>query len=122
MNEHPARMKRLALAAALLACAAAARANPVFEWHDLYDGGLSQPDIAVAAATDAEGNLVIAGSSTGPAGSVDWLIRKIDRETGGAIWTRRIPSIDGNSMVVGGMVRDGAGDLLVGGTREGCYG
>jgi hypothetical protein len=110
------------LAAALFACVAAARANPVFEWHDLYDGGLSQPDIAVAAATDAEGNLVIAGSSTGPTGSVDMLIRKIDRETGGTIWVRRVASLDGNSMAVGGMARDGAGDLLVGGTREGCFG
>ncbi|MFH1680421.1 MAG: hypothetical protein ABIH26_07235 [Candidatus Eisenbacteria bacterium] len=122
MRQFSARIASLLILAGLALCALQARANPVFEWEDLYDGGALQPDAGTVATTDEEGNLVVAGQSTGPAGSVDYLIRKLRRETGETMWTRRVPSIDGNSMVVGGMVWDGAGDLLVGGTREGCYG
>jgi hypothetical protein len=110
------------LAAALAVNAVPVGADPVFQWHDLYDGGAQSDDEGTVAVTDAAGNLVIAGKSADGVDGIDMLIRKLDRETGDTVWTKRIAAVDGNDMAVGGMVWDGAGHLLVGGTREGCYG
>ena len=99
-----------------------ASAAPSFEWHDLFDGGIQQFDLGTVALTDGDGNLVIGGESAGPAGSIDMLIRKLDRQTGDVIWQTRQAAHDGNDMAVTGMVWDGDGDLLVGGTRLGCLG
>ncbi|RPJ47460.1 MAG: hypothetical protein EHM19_02975 [Candidatus Latescibacterota bacterium] len=113
-----------AFAAVLAAFVSApiAAADPVFEWDDVYDGGVQQPDAGVAALTDADGNLVVAGESNDGVGGADMLVRKIDRETGLTTWERRVSADDGNDMLVGGIVRDGDGNFLVGGTRQGCYG
>ncbi len=96
--------------------------TPILEWDDLYDGGIQQADAGVVALTDASGDLYIAGESTDGVDGLDFLIRRLDRGTGAAVWTRRVAADDGNDMEVGGMVWDGSGNLLVGGTRLGCFG
>ncbi len=99
-----------------------AGADPVFQWQDLHDGGALQNVAGTAALADAAGNAVIAGTSTDSEAGIDLLVRKLDRETGDTLWTRRVPAGDGNDMALGNMVWDGAGDLLIGGTRLGCVG
>ncbi len=99
-----------------------ATATPSLEWHQVYDGGLQQGDVSTVALADADGNLVVGGMSVGLAGTVDMLIRKLDRDTGGTIWSHRQAAVDENDMDVSGMVWDGSGDLLIGGTRLGCFG
>lgn len=101
-------------------CAVAA--DPISEWHDLYDGGTGQSDAGRVALTDSAGNLIIAGESTDGIIGVDMLIRKLERATGDTIWTHRVSAPDNNDMQVGGMVWDGFGNLLIGGTRLGCFG
>jgi hypothetical protein len=97
-----------------------AGADPVFQWHDLHDGGALQNDLGTAALTDDAGNMVIGGTSADSEAGIDLLVRKLDRESGDTLWTRRVPAVDGNDMALGGMVWDNAGDLLIGGTRLGC--
>ncbi|MFC1572646.1 hypothetical protein ACFL6M_03500 [Candidatus Eisenbacteria bacterium] len=99
-------------------------AAPVLEWQESYDGGGLDLDVATAATTDSDGNLVIAGQSSDGIRGIDMLVRKLDRETGDPIWSRRISAegAEENNLAVGGIVSDGAGNFLVGGTREGCYG
>jgi hypothetical protein len=99
-----------------------ASAEPIPVWHDLFDGGIGQEDSGRAALTDADGNLVIAGETSDASPGLDLLVRKLDRLTGTEIWSRVVPSTDGNDLQVGGMVWDGSGNLLVGGTRLGCFG
>jgi hypothetical protein len=110
----------LVLAAA--AFSAPALAAPVFEWSDLYDGGANLTDLATAILTDPEGNVIIGGESGDGIAGVDWLIRKLARETHATIWSRRVPFIDTNDMALSGMVWDGNGDILAGGFSRGCVG
>ncbi|MFH1278462.1 MAG: hypothetical protein ABIK65_08800 [Candidatus Eisenbacteria bacterium] len=120
MMAYPPRIAAL-LFSGIMAWTAAA-AEPALEWQSLYDGGGLVLDMGVAAVTDPAGNLVIAGESVDALGGVDMIIHKLDRSTGDTLWTRRVPSLDGNDMAVGGMVWDHAGHLLIGGTRLGCFG
>ncbi len=99
-----------------------AGAAPTFEWDHLYDGGAFSADVGVKVTTDASGNLIIAGESTDLVDGADILILKLERETGDTLWSRRFSADDGNAMGVGGMVWDGQGNLLIGGTRFGCFG
>ena len=117
-----ARAALLGVAAVLVVIAAPAAADPTFEWQHMYDGGAQAGDVGIAVVADDAGHVVVAGQSTDGVDGVDWMIRKLDRATGDTLWTRRVPAVDGNDMAVGGMVWDGAGNLLIGGTREGCYG
>ena len=110
----------LILAAATLS--APALAAPVLEWSDLYDGGANLTDLATAILADPEGNVIIGGESGDGIAGVDWLIRKLARETHATVWTRRVPFIDTNDMALSGMVWDGSGDILVGGYSRGCVG
>lgn len=110
----------LALAGAMFC--GAALATPVLEWSDLYDGGANLTDLATAILTDPEGNVIIGGESGDGIAGVDWLIRKLGRETGTTLWTRRVPFIDANDMALSGMVWGGSGNVLVGGFSRGCVG
>jgi outer membrane protein assembly factor BamB len=97
-------------------------AAPGLEWQHAYDGGSRQADTGVTALTDPAGNPVIAGEITDVAGNGNLLIRKLDRNTGAPIWSREILGTADNRLAVSGMVWDGFGHLLIGGTRLGCYG
>jgi outer membrane protein assembly factor BamB len=99
-----------------------ALADPVFEWADLYDGGANLPDVGTAVLADPDGNVIVGGESGDGVAGVDMLVRKLDRETGQTIWTRRVPSFDTNDMALSGMVWDGTGHVLVGGYIRGCVG
>ena len=105
-----------------LAVPAPAAANPSLEWHELYDGGSQQSDTGLKALTDPAGNLVVAGEVTDAASNGNLLVRKLARGTGALIWSHSVVGTSDNRMAMGDMVWDGAGDLLIGGTRLGCYG
>ena len=125
MKPPPTVLAGAALAtAALLVVAAAAPAlgDPALEWQDLYDGGAQYIDTGSAALCDAAGNLVIGGESAVGEGGIDLLVRKPDRDTGATPWRPRYARFAGNDVGVAGPARAGAGDLLLGGTRLGCFG
>jgi hypothetical protein len=100
---------------------ARAEGDPVAEWQEIYDGGSGLVDVASAALCDASGNVIIAGESNDGNGA-DLLVRKLARATGDTLWTMRVAAVDDNDMQVGGMVWDGFGNVLIGGTRLGCFG
>jgi hypothetical protein len=106
----------------LVVGAVPADASPTLEWQHLYDGGSQQADLGVKALADAAGNLVVAGEVTDAAGNGNVLIRKLARASGDSLWSHSVPGTVDNPMAVGGMTWDGAGDLLIGVTRLGCYG
>jgi hypothetical protein len=109
-------------AAPLVFLPAPSSADPSLEWEHLYDGGSRQADTGLAALSDPEGNPVIAGEVTDAAGNGNLLIRKLERASGDEIWTRSVLGTADNRLALGGMVWDGHGELLIGGTRLGCYG
>ena len=96
--------------------------DPSLEWHHLHDGGSRQADAGLAALSDVAGNPVIAGEVSDIDGNGNLLFRKLARETGEVLWSRSVPGTPENRLALGGMVWDGAGDLLIGGTRLGCFG
>jgi hypothetical protein len=122
MNRPFPRFEYALLLAATTVLASSAAADPLFEWADVFDAGAQQSDAGGVALADAVGNLVVAGESHDGVGGADMLIRKLDRGTGGTLWTRRVSADDGNDMLVAAIAWDGDGNLLVGGTRQGCYG
>ncbi len=97
-------------------------AQPGLEWVDLHDGGAQMADIGVAALTDAEGNLVVIGESTGASAVVRILVRKMDRETGAQIWSRQYTAAGGSSAIPRSMIWDGYGNLIVAGYIRNCVG
>jgi hypothetical protein len=110
------------LASVGLLCAGAAIGSPTLEWSDGYDGGGHGLDVGNAAVCDPDGNLIVAGESADLFAGTDMLIRKLDRDDGHPIWTRRYAAFDGNDMALTGMIWDGSGDLLVAGYIRGCVG
>ena len=110
------------LAVALALGATPAGASPTLDWHVLLDGGSRQTDVGVKALTDTAGNLVVAGHVIDVAGNGNLVILALTRATGDSLWSRTIPGTPDNPKVIGDMTWDGAGDLLIGGSRLGCYG
>lgn len=106
----------------LLCIAGLAWAQPGLEWADLHDGGAQMADLGVAALTDAQGNLVVAGESSGSQGIVGLLVRKLDRETAATIWSRQITPADGSGAIPRSMIWDGYGNILVAGHIRNCFG
>ncbi len=115
----PALLRLLLVGATL---ATTVQANPTLEWQRLHDGGSRQGDIGVAALSDSAGNLIVAGEIFDHSSNGDLLIRKLARETGDTLWSRSVAGTPDNPVALGEMEWDGAGDLLIGGTRLGCYG
>jgi len=113
---------RYGLLMAILVFGSACLADPTMEWSDLFDGGGSLADNCRRAIVDEQGNLIIAGESTDSQDGSDFYIRKLDRNTGTDIWTRRFPAFDGSDMAVTGLNWDAFGDVLVGGYICGCVG
>ena len=50
------------------------------------------------------------------------LLTKLSRATGETIWSHSVLGTPDKGIVLGGMVWDHAGHLLIGGTRLGCFG
>lgn len=114
---------RAALAAALvLGLSGPAWAQPSMEWDDLFDGGALFTDLGTSAITDPQGNLVVAGESTDPAGGVDILVRKLDRSTAFPIWSAGYAAEDGNDVTPAEITWDGYGNVIVAGYIRGCVG
>jgi hypothetical protein len=111
----------LMLLIAAWAPGAARAADPVAEWQEIYDGGSGLADQGAAALCDAAGNVIVAGESNDGNGA-DLMVRKLARATGDTLWTVRVAAVDDNDMQVGGMVWDHFGNVLIGGTRLGCFG
>ncbi len=99
-----------------------ASGDPALEWDDLYDGGALYIDIGTAALADADGHLIVGGESADGDGGADMLIRKLHRDTGAALWNRRVSSGEENDVALTGMLWDGSGDLLVAGYIRACVG
>ena len=117
---HP----RILLAAAALvgALPAAALPAPSTGWELVTDGGAFEADAGVKALTDASGNVVLAAEVTDRFHNGNLLVTKLDRGTGNTIWSHSVLGTPDKGVVVGGMVWDHAGHLLIGGTRLGCFG
>jgi len=125
MSRHsPSSLARsLAIAAVSVGVGTAfATPDPSLEWHHLHDGGSQLADTGIAVLSDPSGNPVIAGEITDAEGNGNLLVRKLDRETGDPLWSRSVLGTPENTLALGGMVWDGFGNLLIGGTRLGCYG
>jgi len=119
-------MKAPWIVAGLLAVGAFAAppspAAPTLEWTDLCDGGAAFLDGVTAVALDASGHIVVGGESADGEAGLDLFIRKLERETGFEMWSRRWPAFDGSDMALTGLVRDGVGNFLIGGYICGCVG
>lgn len=111
----------VALAVTLGAVAPVA-AEPVFHWENLYDGGGQSPDQGTAVLCDSQGNVVVGGESYDGVDGSDMFVRKLARDSGETIWTRRVSAFDGNDMTLSGMVWDDEENILVGGHINGCVG
>ena len=98
-----------------------ARAEPELVWDDLFDGN-AYTDIGTAAIADPDGHLVVGGESWGLSNRADMLIRKLDRETGDQIWSRRYGSGGENDMALTELLLAGDGEVIVGGYIRGCVG
>ncbi len=107
-----------ALAAGLL-CAAPARAQVTTGWTDLYDGPPSLMDSGEVVLVDREGNVIVAGTSTGQSGvalyTKDVYLRKFT-SSGGLLWETRWDA--GGLERPRDMVLDDAGNVYVGADQE----
>ena len=101
---------------------ALAQANPTFLWSDAYDGGGLYDDHGDVVCFASDQHVIVAGSSHDGIDASDMLVRKLDRDTGSELWSRRIPAFDDSDMAVAGVACDGAGDVIVGGHIMGCVG
>jgi hypothetical protein len=105
----------------LLALAAIAIQSPLWSgvqpaWTVHYNGGLSRStNQVVALRLDAEGNILIAGSSTGAAGDYDYLVLKYGPD-GRRMWVARHASLNNGDDQLRAMALDAQGNVLVTGT------
>ena len=120
MNRHRLVAAAIAVAAFSLAPVVAAASSPRLGWSDLHDGGANQLDDGYVALADADGNAIIGGVRTAPDGFTDFLVRKLDRITGAAIWTYVYEDPIGNNMALADLVLDHRGDLLIAGYLSSC--
>src|SRR5689334_14646678 len=88
----------LMLAAANSACLAAVAPA----WLRTWRAGLTyETNQVLAVSLDAQGNIVIGGSSTGAAGDYDYIVLKYD-SAGRLLWNSRFASIsNGNDLALG---------------------
>lgn len=115
-------MKRVLACCLCLIIPALAQANPVYQWEAVHDGGANYDDHGDVVGAAPDDHVVVAGSSFDGVDGSDMLIRKLNRETGSEIWSRRIPAFDGSDMAVTALDWDPNGDLIVGGHVLGCVG
>ena len=67
----------LAIVSLVLLSCAVVQAGVQETWVATYNGGLAQgTNQAVAMALDSQGNVIVAGSSTGAAGDFDYVVLK----------------------------------------------
>ena len=112
---------RALLIIALSLGGAIAQAAPELEWSDLYDGN-GYTDLGTAAISDPDGHLVVGGESWGLSDRVDMLVRKLDRETGAEIWSRRVGSGGENDVALTELLLASDGHVIAGGYIRGCVG
>ena len=115
-------MLKLPAVLILLCLPGLALAVPDLEWARTYDGGGAYDDFPTCAITDGAGNLIIGGQSHDGIDGTDMLVRKYDRASGDAMWTRRVSAPDATDITVTDIVEDPAGDVLVAGHVLGCPG
>jgi len=87
-------------------------------WLAAYNGGLTEgTNRAVAMALDSQGNVVVAGSSTGEAGDFDYVVLKY-APNGSLVWANRYDSPDHGQDEVKAMKLDHDGAVVVCGTTK----
>jgi uncharacterized delta-60 repeat protein len=85
-------------------------------WLSRYNGGLNRgTNQAVTMALDAQGNIVVAGSSTGAAGDYDYLMLKYAPD-GKQLWVARHASLNNGDDQLRAMAMDQVGNVHVTGT------
>jgi hypothetical protein len=105
----------------LLLASARVIGAPDLSWQDLHDGGGGSADFGSAALCDPAGNLVVGGESADGIDGSDVLIRKLARETGALLWSRRVSdSPEINDVALSQLACDRSGNVLVGGYVRGC--
>lgn len=115
-------MRRVFACCLCLIIPALVQADPTLLWSDAYDGGGLYDDFGDHVTVAPDGHVVVAGSSHDGIDGSDMLVRKLHRDTGAELWSRRIPAFDTSDMAVSSVLWDGGGDLLVGGHILGCVG
>jgi len=89
-------------------------ADGVRLWDDRYDGTGDGDDGAVAVVLDGGQNVVVAGSSEGPAGSgLDVFIRKYNGLTGATLWSERYNGPSSGNDAAAALALDGDGNVVV---------
>jgi len=119
----PSRLRAAAPLCALLALLLSPHASgaaPALQWSDLYDGGASYLDLATAVLAAPGGDLIVGGESADGIDGIDMLVRRLARETGETLWTRRFTSFDTNDMALSDLAFDSQGRIIVGGFIRGC--
>jgi hypothetical protein len=85
-------------------------------WSYSYDGDGHGTDLAVDAAVDSNGNVVVTGGSVGTGASgFDVVTFKLDGSSGAVLWSRRFDSGFGSEFPAA-VALDGAGDVFVTGS------
>lgn len=115
-------MTRVLACCLCLIIPALAQANPTFQWDAIHDGGGLYEDHGDHVIASPDDHVVVAGSSHDGIDGSDMLIRKLHRDTGAEIWSRRIPAFDTSDMQVSSLRWDNDDDLIVGGHIMGCVG
>ncbi|MFN0129122.1 MAG: hypothetical protein ACKV19_20820 [Verrucomicrobiales bacterium] len=91
-------------------------------WNQRDDGPARGDDAATAIALDAEGNVIVTGSSTGSGTGLDFYTAKYAAGTGSRLWSRRYNSPDNGNDAAVAVVVDASGDVLVTGLSRGGNG
>ncbi len=88
-------------------------------WSDRYDGPGDADDVPVAVAIDAEGNVIVTGSSVGSSGGRDVYTRKYNGTTGGDLWNQRDDGPARGDDAATALALDAAGNVIVTGHSTG---
>src|SRR5437879_5719249 len=80
-------------------------------WTKCYNGPGNGNDVGTAIAVDSDGNVYVAGSSTGSGGSSDYATIKYS-SGGVALWTNRYNGL-ANDNAATALALDGSGDVYV---------
>ena len=93
--------------------------GPVEAWRFTWNGAANGEDGADVVALDPNGNAIAAGTSYVAEGHVQWVVFKLDPQTGGPVWRAAIDDYGEHTALdpprVVAIAVDSSGDVLVGG-------
>ncbi len=114
-----ARQAVLALGVAVMLLSSIALAQQAVEaWVQRYNGPENGDDMAVAMAVDAEGNVIVTGSSLAPAGHPSDYVTIKYSSAGVPVWTNRYGGPGNGNDVAAALAVDASGNVVVTGSSE----